>query len=82
MTGERMRIDGYQEISAVCTHPDFTGRGYAARLIAAVSNAALRRGSIPFLHAGRQNARALALYERLGFRERRDVGLWSVKRIA
>src|SRR5687767_10695669 len=34
MAGERMRLDGYQELSAVCTHPDHTGRGYAQRLLA------------------------------------------------
>jgi ribosomal protein S18 acetylase RimI-like enzyme len=78
MAGERMRPQGYQEISAVCTHPDFTGRGYAARLITALSRAASSRGVTPFLHAGRHNVRALALYERLGFRERKDIGLWSV----
>jgi predicted GNAT family acetyltransferase len=80
MVGERMRIDGYQELSAVCTHPDYTGRGYAARLLAELVNASFDRGAIPFLHVGRGNDRARALYERLGFRERIDVGLWSVRR--
>lgn len=80
MAGERMRLDGYQEISAICTHPEFTGRGYAARLTTELVNASLQRGSIPFLHVGSHNTRARALYERLGFRERIDVGLWSVQR--
>jgi len=81
MAGERMRINGYQEISAICTHPDYTGRGYAARLTAEVTNAAFQRGVIPFLHVGSHNARAQALYERLGFRNRIEVGLWSVRRM-
>lgn len=37
MTGERMKVDGFEEISAVCTHPDFTGRGCAAQLVKYVS---------------------------------------------
>jgi len=80
MAGERMRIDGYGEISAVCTHPDFSGRGYAAQLLTQLVNATFERGSIPFLHVGQHNERALSLYERLGFRRRIDLGLWSVRR--
>jgi ribosomal protein S18 acetylase RimI-like enzyme len=80
MAGERMRMDGYQEISAVCTHPEFIGRGYAQRLVALLVNAVLERGDTPFLHTHRENARALALYDRLGFRIRTEVMLWSVTR--
>jgi ribosomal protein S18 acetylase RimI-like enzyme len=80
MAGERMRMDGYTEISAVCTHPDYVGRGYAQRLVAMVSNAAFERGSTPFLHVYRHNTRAMAVYERLGFAVRTDVALCSVTR--
>jgi len=80
MAGERMRMDGYTEISAVCTHPDQVGRGYAQRLVAMVSNAAFARGSTPFLHVYRHNTRAMAVYERLGFYVRTDVALCSVTR--
>lgn len=73
MAGERLRVNGYQEISAVCTHPDYLGRGYAHRLIAEVSNAARARGFTPFLHLYRDNVRAMSLYERLGFVLRKDL---------
>lgn len=80
MAGERMRLDGYQEISAVCTHPEFLGRGYAQRLVGMLTNAVLERGVTPFLHVHRDNARAISLYEHVGFRVRAELGLWSVRR--
>jgi len=82
MAGERMGMDDFQEISAVCTHPDFTGRGLARRLVAALNNAALDQGRMPFLHVSHENARAMALYERLGYRHRIDIPLLSVRRLA
>lgn len=80
MAGERMRLDGYQEISGVCTHPEFLGRGYAQRLVALMTNSVLDRGVAPFLHVHRENTRALSLYEHLGYRVRAELGLWSVTR--
>jgi ribosomal protein S18 acetylase RimI-like enzyme len=80
MAGERMHMDGYQEISAVCTHPEFLGRGYAQRLVAMITNQILERGVQPFLHVHRDNARALSLYEHVGFRQRTEVMLWHVTR--
>jgi ribosomal protein S18 acetylase RimI-like enzyme len=82
MAGERMGTHGYQEISAVCTHPDFTGRGHAQRLVAALNNAALDSGRWPFLHVSHENVRAKSLYERLGYAHRTDVPLLSVRRNA
>ena len=82
MAGERMGMDDHQEISAVCTHPDFTGRGHAQRLVAALNNTALDKGRQPFLHVSHENARAKALYERLGYRHRTDIQLLSVRRLA
>jgi ribosomal protein S18 acetylase RimI-like enzyme len=80
MSGERLRVDGYQEISAVCTHPDYTGRGYAQRLVAEISNAARARGFIPFLHVYRENVRAVSVYERLGFAVRKELPFCLVTR--
>lgn len=73
MAGERLRVDSFQEISAVATHPDYTGRGYAQRLVAEISNAALARGFTPFLHVYRENVRAMSVYERLGFAVRKEL---------
>jgi ribosomal protein S18 acetylase RimI-like enzyme len=80
MAGERMGTDTHQEISAICTHPDFNGRGYARRLTALLSNDNLARGRTPFLHVSFENARALRMYEQLGYRHRRDIGFWSLRR--
>ncbi|HEY0681454.1 MAG TPA: GNAT family N-acetyltransferase [Steroidobacter sp.] len=80
MAGERMKLHGYEEISAVCTHPNFTGRGYAARLINLIVARQLKRGITPFLHVNETNARARALYTRLGFEDRATLPLWLLKR--
>lgn len=80
MAGERLGTDGFQEISAICTHPDFLGLGYARRLTAMLSNDNLARGRIPFLHVSHENPRALRLYESLGYRHRRDIEFWSLSR--
>lgn len=70
MAGERMRFEGYAEVSGVCTHPDFRGKGYAATLMRAVAQNMLDRGKTPFLHSYASNAAAIALYEAIGFRLR------------
>jgi len=67
MAGERMRLDGFTEISAVCVQPDYRGRGYAQKLVTALMTAIRGRGETPFLHVIDDNHAAIALYERLGF---------------
>ena len=78
--GERMGMDEWQEISAVCTHPDFNGRGYARRLLTWLSNDTLQRGRTPFLHVSQQNQRAMRLYEQNGYSMRREIPFWSLRR--
>ena len=68
MTGERMHAGAMREVSGVCTHPDFQGRGIARRLMIKVINRQLQRQEIPFLHVMSANAIARRLYEKLGFR--------------
>lgn len=70
MTGERLRLPGFTEISAVCTHPDHLGRGYASALLAVVARQIRARGETPFLHVLPGNNRAVGVYERLGFSKR------------
>jgi predicted GNAT family acetyltransferase len=75
MAGERLKPPGYAEVSAVCTHPDFRGRGYAAGLMSLVTATILARGETPFLHAYDHNESAIRLYEALGWRRRRAVAV-------
>lgn len=75
MTGERMRVPGFTEISAVCTHPDARGRGLAAKLMRIVAHRIVARGEELFLHVYPHNKSAIAVYERLGFRHRATVHL-------
>ncbi|HXE65863.1 MAG TPA: GNAT family N-acetyltransferase [Rhodanobacteraceae bacterium] len=80
MAGERMRMPGYTELSGVCTHPDFRGRGLARRLSAIVCAGIEARGETPILHAWKDNRVAIALYEQLGFRLRAEVNVVVLER--
>ena len=75
MVGERMRVPGHTEISAVCCHPDWRGQGLPADLMRLVSQAIVERGETPFLHVLAENASAIGLYEKLGLRRRRQARL-------
>jgi len=70
MAGERLKPPGYTEVSAVCTHPEHTGRGYARILMMEVMRRIMGRGETPFLHVREDNLHAIQLYERMGFRRR------------
>ena len=72
MAGERLKVPGHTEVSAVCTHPDHTGKGYAAILMLEVMKGIRGRGETPFLHSRQDNLRAIEVYKRLGFRERKQ----------
>ena len=80
MAGERLGTDGARELSAICTHPDFTGRGLASRLTGLLANDILAGGRLPFLHVSHENPRAFALYGHLGFRHRRDIPFQAMRR--
>lgn len=80
MAGERMRTDGYCEVSGVCTHPDFQGRGLAGALMSIVCERIIARGETPFLHSYAHNAGAIGLYDSLGFRHRETIHLTVLTR--
>ena len=80
MIGERLGAPAAREMSAICTHPDFLGRGYARRLTAFLVNDTLAQGRLPFLHVSHANARAKQLYERSGWRMRGDIPFWRLAR--
>jgi ribosomal protein S18 acetylase RimI-like enzyme len=73
MTGERMKPGNFTEMTAVCVHPAYRGRGYAQALLAAVARQIEARGEIPFLHVFSSNASAIALYQRQGMKIRRRL---------
>ena len=70
MAGERMKVPGHTEVSAVCTHPEHTGKGYARILMGEIMRRIRSRGETPFLHVRQDNERAIEIYKMLGFRER------------
>jgi predicted GNAT family acetyltransferase len=76
MAGTRMAPPGFREVSAVCTHPDARGRGYAAGLTTLVAERILARGERPFLHHSADNP-ARRVYEALGFEFRVETA-WTV----
>lgn len=73
MAGERLKPEGFTEVSGVCTHPDHQGRGYAAGLMAVVERGILARGETPFLHVFAHNAGAVRLYKALGYGVRTEM---------
>ena len=72
MAGERSFAETLREVSGVCTHPDFQGRGLAKRLMLKLITRQLARGETPFLHVMSDNTGALGLYQRKGFRTHRE----------
>lgn len=73
MAGERLQPDGWSEISAVCTNPDYRGRGLARMLMEQVAAGIQERGQRPFLHVVASNTGAIRLYEAMGYVTRRTV---------
>jgi ribosomal protein S18 acetylase RimI-like enzyme len=73
MAGQRQQPSPYVEISAVCTHPDHLGKGYASLLITEQIKRIIMAGAVPFLHVLASNQSAIRVYERLGFKTRRPL---------
>jgi ribosomal protein S18 acetylase RimI-like enzyme len=80
MTGQRLHVENHIEISAVCTHPDYTGKGYANTLLQHQIQLIQQQERQPFLHVREDNERAIALYLRLGFTISRPMIFYFMKR--
>src|SRR5262245_58902066 len=80
MAGERMHAGSLREISGVCTHPDFQGRGLARCLMNLLIQRQLQRDETPFLHVMGSNSGARALYRQLGFRDHHESVVRVVSR--
>ena len=80
IAGERMKMNNFTEVSAIITHPDHTGKGYAKQLTSHVVNNIFDEGKIPFLHVLESNIGAVKLYEKLGFVTRRKMSFWNISK--
>lgn len=78
VTGERMKMNAYTELSSIVTHPEHTRKGYAKQLIAFTSNKIFNENKIPYLHVASTNTGAIKLYEKLGFWTRRKISFWNL----
>jgi len=81
MAGERLWLGNFHEVSAICTHPNRQGRGYARALTGRVVNRMLRADETPMLHVEWTNTRAIDMYRALGFAVRSEFALLHAKRI-
>jgi N-acetylglutamate synthase-like GNAT family acetyltransferase len=82
MAGERLRLPRFTEISAVCTHPESRGRGYASSLVSRLIHKITKRDETPFLHVRTENVQAIRVYEALGFKTRRILNIAVVRTTA
>ncbi|MEO3403187.1 GNAT family N-acetyltransferase [Mucilaginibacter sp. CAU 1740] len=80
MAGQRLNPTPYAEISAVCTHPDYLGRGYAGKLLLNQARRIREAGEIPFLHVKSENERAIKIYEKLGFVTRKEMSFYVLRK--
>lgn len=81
MAGSRMRpTQEFGEVSGVCTWPEFRGQGLAGALIRRVMADIVAEGRTPFLHSYAGNAKAIGLYESLGFKGRRNMVVTMLER--
>lgn len=82
MAGERMHAGRLREVSGVCTHPEFQGRGLARRLMLELMRREMQRDELPFLHVMANNTNARRMYERMGFRTHQEQVLRVLTRSA
>lgn len=80
MAGQRLNPTPYAEISAVCTHPDYLGRGYAGKLLLNQVKRIKEASEIPFLHVKAENERAIKVYEKLGFVTRKEMSFYVLRK--
>lgn len=78
VTGERMQMNDFIEVSAVVTHPNHTGKGYAKQLVVHTVNEIFKQNKTPYLHVIKDNTGAIQLYKKLGFEIRRKISFWNI----
>lgn len=80
MAGQRLNPLPYAEISAVCTHPDHLGKGYAKQLLLSQADRIKTEGNIPFLHVREDNTRAIEVYKSMGFTIHQQLHFYVLKK--
>jgi predicted GNAT family acetyltransferase len=80
MAGVRFKHPGLHEVSGVCTHPDARGRGLGRLMMEFMCGRIFAEGDQPFLHTFSDNAQAIALYEKLGFKVRSPMHVTAFRR--
>ncbi len=78
VTGERMQMNNYTEVSGVVVHPDHTRKGYASQLVVHTKRMILLEGKTPYLHVAETNVNAVNLYLKMGFETRRKISFWNI----
>lgn len=78
VSGERMKMNDFVEVSSIVTHPNHTGKGYAKQLIAHTVNRIMDQHKTPYLHVLETNEAAIHLYVKLGFTIRRKISFWNI----
>jgi GNAT superfamily N-acetyltransferase len=81
MAGERLCAGDMHEISGICTHPEFQGRGLARKLTLKLVRRQMQRGKTSFLHVMGHNTAARGLYEKMGFRNYLETTVRVVTRL-
>jgi len=80
MGGERLQGDWSTEISAVCTHPDYAGKGFANAILTRVIENIKQKGRVPYLHVRTDNTNAIALYRKMGFVQRSVMNFYILQK--
>jgi FR47-like protein len=79
--GERMRvINTFQEISTLCTHPEYLNCGYAQQVLTFAVSKILDKEKIPFAHIVHSNSKSLSLFLKTGFEIRKQIPMWRIKK--
>lgn len=80
MGGERLHLERYTKISAICTHPDFRGHGYSAAITHHLAQSVIQKGLVLFLHARVDNVSAIEVYKKSGFEIRSTIQFYIIRR--
>ena len=78
--GERMQMNEFVEVSAIVTHPEYNGKGYAKQLTAYTVNNIFSKQKVPYLHVAKSNLPAINLYKKLGFETRSEISFWNINK--